>query len=535
MNRRILAATLGLSLAACATTPPRYQARPLAPPAARLFELTESTGPGLYGSIDLERLRELGLVASPQGKDGAAKKSGSLGTMLVSGLASATTVSNDEGQRQLFARLAVYGAVLSEWTAWPHVQKLGFSIPITNPEDKEFIKSSLLLIAVDRGEAANREVLQGFLALGRAAAARSGELLTTHGGALCIERPELPFPLCLSGGDGYYALGTQPALVKASEQLAAAPSTARAAQASPMGLRFRMDPMGRAELRVEGTAALAVSVRLDGVQPKMVAQLEGMVRGYLARWDEDQQTKRELLAATLAETNATLAADPQAPAGLKAAAQKLTPESITDRDGYLRQVRQSFKIEPLERGLAMSLSLPAALVSNVGSSMSEMNAPVVVGVVGVLAAIAIPNFIKFQCRSKQSEAKANLKGLYTSERAFQAEMNRWSESFQEIGFQPEPGTRYNYCLGASCLPCTFAGCRQVAKGANPCAVAPAQAPIPAPVPTNLKGRKSAPPPPPAEPPQMCAFAQLSSGAESNYDVWLIGPDGELAHPAEGCR
>ena len=36
---------------------------------------------------------------------------------------------------------------------------------------------------------------------------------------------------------------------------------------------------------------------------------------------------------------------------------------------------------------------------------------IVVAIIGILAAIAIPNFIKFQARSKQSEAKANLNGL----------------------------------------------------------------------------------------------------------------------------
>jgi len=51
--------------------------------------------------------------------------------------------------------------------------------------------------------------------------------------------------------------------------------------------------------------------------------------------------------------------------------------------------------------------------------------------VGILAAIAIPNFIKFQARSKQSEAKANLKAAYTSE-------------IGEVGFSPMPGNRYMY-------------------------------------------------------------------------------------------
>ena len=36
---------------------------------------------------------------------------------------------------------------------------------------------------------------------------------------------------------------------------------------------------------------------------------------------------------------------------------------------------------------------------------------IVVAIIGILAAIAIPNFIKFQAKSKQSEAKTNLKAI----------------------------------------------------------------------------------------------------------------------------
>ena len=36
---------------------------------------------------------------------------------------------------------------------------------------------------------------------------------------------------------------------------------------------------------------------------------------------------------------------------------------------------------------------------------------IVVAIIGILAAIAVPNFIRFQARSKQAEAKANLKAL----------------------------------------------------------------------------------------------------------------------------
>jgi len=46
---------------------------------------------------------------------------------------------------------------------------------------------------------------------------------------------------------------------------------------------------------------------------------------------------------------------------------------------------------------------------------------IVVAIIGILAAIAIPNFLKFQCKSKTSEAKNMLKGIYTANVAYQGE------------------------------------------------------------------------------------------------------------------
>jgi type IV pilus assembly protein PilA len=71
---------------------------------------------------------------------------------------------------------------------------------------------------------------------------------------------------------------------------------------------------------------------------------------------------------------------------------------------------------------------------------------IVVAIIGILAAIAIPNFIKFQARSKQSEAKANLKASFTAMKAFYQEKDRYSSLVQEIGFVPERNNRYAYFL-----------------------------------------------------------------------------------------
>ena len=73
---------------------------------------------------------------------------------------------------------------------------------------------------------------------------------------------------------------------------------------------------------------------------------------------------------------------------------------------------------------------------------------IVVSIIGILAAIAIPNFMKFQSRSKQSEAKANLKALFAAEKAFIQEKDRFSALVGEVGFSPERNNRYAYYLAS---------------------------------------------------------------------------------------
>ncbi len=72
---------------------------------------------------------------------------------------------------------------------------------------------------------------------------------------------------------------------------------------------------------------------------------------------------------------------------------------------------------------------------------------IVVAIIGILAAIAIPNFIRFQTRSKQGEAKANLKSLFTAQRSYFQEKDKYLETINDIGFGPERGNRYAYWNG----------------------------------------------------------------------------------------
>ena len=59
------------------------------------------------------------------------------------------------------------------------------------------------------------------------------------------------------------------------------------------------------------------------------------------------------------------------------------------------------------------------LKSQKGFTLIELM--IVVAIIGILAAIAIPNFLTYQLKSRQSEAKVNLGAIKTSLIAFQAE------------------------------------------------------------------------------------------------------------------
>ena len=67
---------------------------------------------------------------------------------------------------------------------------------------------------------------------------------------------------------------------------------------------------------------------------------------------------------------------------------------------------------------------------------------IVVAIIGILAAIAIPNFIRFQTRAKQSEAKSNLKAIFTAVKSVTAENDGADCGF--CGWSPEGSNKYSY-------------------------------------------------------------------------------------------
>ena len=87
---------------------------------------------------------------------------------------------------------------------------------------------------------------------------------------------------------------------------------------------------------------------------------------------------------------------------------------------------------------------------------------IVVVIIGILAALAIPRFMQATTKSKQSEAKQLLKQIYTMERTFRQEnpLNAYGDNgvsiaagaggtFPEIGVEVQTTARYTYDIVAA--------------------------------------------------------------------------------------
>lgn len=80
------------------------------------------------------------------------------------------------------------------------------------------------------------------------------------------------------------------------------------------------------------------------------------------------------------------------------------------------------------------------LKSSEGFTLVELM--VVVAIIGILSAVAIPNFKKYQAKSKQSEAKIALAALYTAEVGANADFDTYATCLTEIGYETPPKGYY---------------------------------------------------------------------------------------------
>jgi type IV pilus assembly protein PilA len=98
-----------------------------------------------------------------------------------------------------------------------------------------------------------------------------------------------------------------------------------------------------------------------------------------------------------------------------------------------------------------------SLRNNKGFSLIELM--IVVSIICILAAIAVPNYQRFTAKSKQSEAKSNLSALYSAERAFNSEWQVYVTNFPVVGYAPTGMLRYQhgFLTAGNALPTNYTG------------------------------------------------------------------------------
>jgi type IV pilus assembly protein PilA len=83
---------------------------------------------------------------------------------------------------------------------------------------------------------------------------------------------------------------------------------------------------------------------------------------------------------------------------------------------------------------------------------------IVVAIVGILSAIAIPNYQKYQAKARQTEAKIALASIHTAEKAAAIESNSYTTCIHAIGANYEATGTYYYASGFSQADAATASC-----------------------------------------------------------------------------
>ena len=89
-----------------------------------------------------------------------------------------------------------------------------------------------------------------------------------------------------------------------------------------------------------------------------------------------------------------------------------------------------------------------------------------VGIVGILASVAVPNYNRYTAKARQTEAKMNLGSIYTAEQAYATDIGGFSACLSSMGytvkgqyyttgFANATVTSYSNTPGATPTPCSI--------------------------------------------------------------------------------
>lgn len=507
-----IALGLGVATGGCKTTTEADERarRPALTAEAQAMLARALSQPDASGLVlDVAALEQTGVAS----RDDALRQMGELVAVMLPYLAAE---EDDVATKQLLGRLAVGAVVLRQWTDWPNVRGLAVSLGDLSRASAEGIPPKnqvVLVVAVANAEDQNRRLLEGVLALGRAAMAeshgKSVKLVVQQQDACLVDVREGD-SFCLRPGNGFILMGT-PTALQGFATLPQGTGGDGAALTGPNILRMRMHMAGQgtADVVVQGREALTVAANVQASSPVLLAKLEQLVNETLQKWDASRAEQRQLLEQSLQSMKQQLAADPAAPADMKEAAQALSVDRVMDPNGWWSQLRTSVKTERGQDRYTVAFTIPAAAVKE----LSEMGAGFATSA-GIIAAVAVPNFMKFQCRSRQAEVRSMLKRIAVSQLEHGVEKKRYATTFRDLGIEADPKARYTYCMGADCLRCVAPGC-EAANRQNPCAGMSS-------VGKTLKDGF-----------QVCAYGDADS--DPALDIWLVDEAATPQNAENDCK
>ena len=129
---------------------------------------------------------------------------------------------------------------------------------------------------------------------------------------------------------------------------------------------------------------------------------------------------------------------------------------LSTRLPTLRGLREKLKKTCLLCGEGAGLS-NRVLKKSSGFTLIELM--IVVAIVGILAAVAIPNFMSYQAKARQAEAKVILGGAFVAATSvFYSEHGTYVvTSITDLGFVPVGTSRYSYWFDVNGTPTVIPG------------------------------------------------------------------------------